>query len=205
MASLPPLLLHLPQLLLQLNDRVQRQEVEMQRLQTQLESLTQEVGATHRRPYPSPLQRLPARASRHRLRLVLPAPAPLLLPLPDRLTARPPALQRDELSERAATLSTNISCLYNTAKLELQRKDSEIQELRGRSVDGWVGLMHACFCVCLLRMLVGMQAGGPGGTGLAADTRPCPCPQAGSSATGERTAAGDTAAAARERRCHPTL
>lgn len=34
------------------------------------------------------------------------------------------------LSERAATLTANISSLYNTAKLELARKDAQIRELR---------------------------------------------------------------------------
>lgn len=40
--------------------------------------------------------------------------------------------QNGELSERCATLAANISSLYNTAKLELQRKDAEIRELRER-------------------------------------------------------------------------
>ncbi len=42
------------------------------------------------------------------------------------------AMQNGELSERCDTLATNISSLYNTAKLELQRKDAEIKELRER-------------------------------------------------------------------------
>ncbi|KAL4860144.1 hypothetical protein ACK3TF_000347 [Chlorella vulgaris] len=44
------------------------------------------------------------------------------------------ALQQEngELGRRCTTLATNISALYNTAKLELQRKDTEIQQLRER-------------------------------------------------------------------------
>ncbi|KAL4424924.1 hypothetical protein ABPG77_009653 [Micractinium sp. CCAP 211/92] len=38
--------------------------------------------------------------------------------------------QNGALSERAATLAANISSLYNTAKLELARKDAQIRELR---------------------------------------------------------------------------
>ncbi|KAL4434264.1 hypothetical protein ABPG75_000705 [Micractinium tetrahymenae] len=38
--------------------------------------------------------------------------------------------QNGELSERAGTLTANISSLYNTAKLELARKVAEIRELR---------------------------------------------------------------------------
>jgi hypothetical protein len=46
--------------------------------------------------------------------------------------------QNGELSERCSTLTANISALYNTAKLELQRKDGEIKELRERcECDGF--------------------------------------------------------------------
>lgn len=38
--------------------------------------------------------------------------------------------QNGALSERASTLTANISSLYNTAKLELARKDAQIRELR---------------------------------------------------------------------------
>jgi hypothetical protein len=41
-------------------------------------------------------------------------------------------LQNGELDARCATLTANISALYNTAKLEIQRKDAEIKELRER-------------------------------------------------------------------------
>ena len=44
----------------------------------------------------------------------------------------PSAAQNGELSERCATLTANISSLFNTAKLELQRKDEAIKELRQR-------------------------------------------------------------------------
>lgn len=44
-------------------------------------------------------------------------------------------LQNGELGGRCTTLATNISALYNTAKLELQRKDTEIQQLRERWAD----------------------------------------------------------------------
>ena len=54
----------------------------------------------------------------------------------------PLPLQNGELSERASTLTANISSLYSTAKLELQRKDVEIRELRER----WGGCM---LCMCL--------------------------------------------------------
>ena len=41
-------------------------------------------------------------------------------------------LQNEELEQQRSTLATNISSLYKTAKLELQRKDAEIKELRER-------------------------------------------------------------------------
>ncbi|GAB4816675.1 hypothetical protein N2152v2_003721 [Parachlorella kessleri] len=40
--------------------------------------------------------------------------------------------QNEELEQQRSTLATNISSLYKTAKLELQRKDAEIKELRDR-------------------------------------------------------------------------
>jgi hypothetical protein len=69
-------------------------------------------------------------------------------------------LQNGELGGRCTTLATNISALYNTAKLELQRKDTEIQQLRERWADqgevggdllelclgGWVGVRAAPVC-----------------------------------------------------------
>ena len=39
-------------------------------------------------------------------------------------------LQNDELAEREAALAGNISALFNTAKLELARKDADIKDLR---------------------------------------------------------------------------
>ena len=38
--------------------------------------------------------------------------------------------QKQALEARARVLTTNISSLYDTAKLELQRKADEIKELR---------------------------------------------------------------------------
>lgn len=51
-------------------------------------------------------------------------------------------LQNGQLSERCAALTANISCLFNTAKLELQRKDDAIKELRERCVGAecWLRL-----------------------------------------------------------------
>lgn len=46
----------------------------------------------------------------------------------------PPVPQNGQLSERCAALTANISCLFNTAKMELQRKDDTIKELRERCV-----------------------------------------------------------------------
>ena len=65
------------------------------------------------------------------------------LPPPPASCLHPPAspLQNGELSERASSLTANISSLYSTAKLELQRKDLEITELRER----WGGCM---LCMC---------------------------------------------------------
>ena len=53
-----------------------------------------------------------------------------------------PPLQNGQLSERCAALTANISCLFNTAKLELQRKDDAIKELRERCgvVECWLRL-----------------------------------------------------------------
>lgn len=39
-------------------------------------------------------------------------------------------MQIAELQQDKGTLTQNISVLYNTAKLEIQRKDEEIKELR---------------------------------------------------------------------------
>ena len=41
-----------------------------------------------------------------------------------------PLPQNAELSSTSEALTQNISTLYNTAKLEIQRKDDEIKELR---------------------------------------------------------------------------
>lgn len=38
--------------------------------------------------------------------------------------------QRDELREERETLVRNISCIFRTAQLELQRKDDQLKELR---------------------------------------------------------------------------
>ncbi|KAG7667866.1 hypothetical protein NADE_002495 [Nannochloris sp. 'desiccata'] len=40
--------------------------------------------------------------------------------------------QNAELQTLKTTLTNNISTLFNTAKLEIQRKDDEIKELRGK-------------------------------------------------------------------------
>ncbi|PRW58764.1 N-methyltryptophan oxidase isoform A [Chlorella sorokiniana] len=47
--------------------------------------------------------------------------------------------ENGQLSERCAALTSNISCLFNTAKLELARKDEAIKELRER----WACLVNA--------------------------------------------------------------
>lgn len=52
---------------------------------------------------------------------------------------------RDAAQEVRDVLETNISVLYNTAKLELQRKDREIKELRARW-DGGRGTVDAMVC-----------------------------------------------------------
>lgn len=39
-------------------------------------------------------------------------------------------VQRDELREERETLVRNISCIFRTAQLELQRKDDQLKELR---------------------------------------------------------------------------
>lgn len=52
----------------------------------------------------------------------------LLELVPALLRAAP--LQNDELAEREAALAGNISALFNTAKLELARKDADIKDLR---------------------------------------------------------------------------
>ncbi|BDA42727.1 hypothetical protein COCOBI_03-6200 [Coccomyxa sp. Obi] len=38
--------------------------------------------------------------------------------------------ERDELREERETLVRNISCIFRTAQLELQRKDDQLKELR---------------------------------------------------------------------------
>ncbi len=43
--------------------------------------------------------------------------------------------QRDELREERETLVRNISCIFRTAQLELQRKDDQLKELR-QQVEG---------------------------------------------------------------------
>ncbi|KAK9909567.1 hypothetical protein WJX75_004212 [Coccomyxa subellipsoidea] len=43
--------------------------------------------------------------------------------------------ERDELREERETLVRNISCIFRTAQLELQRKDDQLMELRQR-VEG---------------------------------------------------------------------
>jgi len=49
--------------------------------------------------------------------------------------------QRDKLLEQNNVLIKNISCLYTTAKLELERKDGEIKRLQEEY--GAVGEFHA--------------------------------------------------------------
>ena len=48
------------------------------------------------------------------------------------LNARIGALEAENatLRERCATLETNMSCLFNTARAEVERKDREIEALR---------------------------------------------------------------------------
>ena len=40
--------------------------------------------------------------------------------------------QRDSLQQERAVLVHNISCLFKTAQLEIERKDAEIKDLRAR-------------------------------------------------------------------------
>ena len=40
--------------------------------------------------------------------------------------------QRDSLQQERAVLVRNISCLFKTAQLEIERKDAEIRDLRAR-------------------------------------------------------------------------
>ncbi len=42
------------------------------------------------------------------------------------------APQRDALQKERAVLVRNISCLFKTAQLEIERKDGEIKDLRAR-------------------------------------------------------------------------
>ena len=43
--------------------------------------------------------------------------------------------QRDELQKDKGTLLRNISCLFKTAQLELERKEGELRELRRREIQ----------------------------------------------------------------------
>lgn len=114
---------------------MQRQEGEIGGLRQQVAVLTTQVGRRRQR-----LGCLPA---------CLPGVEPGLFPgcaacpAADALTLSPapppppPPPQKGELEERCASLAANISALYNTAKMELQRKDGEIRELRERCACGW--------------------------------------------------------------------
>ena len=48
-------------------------------------------------------------------------------------------LQNSEFSETNKTLTNNISSLFNTAKLEIERKDNEIKELRQTQIPSSSG------------------------------------------------------------------
>lgn len=41
-----------------------------------------------------------------------------------------PCMQRDELQAERTILVRNMSCIFKTAQLELQRKDEQLRELR---------------------------------------------------------------------------
>ena len=68
-------------------------------------------------------------------------------------------LQRDKLAEDNAVLTTNISSLFKTARMEVDRKTKEIGELRQKCASGSTmgqarerscayeaRLCHHCFC-----------------------------------------------------------
>ena len=54
-----------------------------------------------------------------------------------------PPMQVAMLSQERDALATNISSLYNTAKLEMQRKDGEIKELRQRCASLETAMLSA--------------------------------------------------------------
>ena len=45
-------------------------------------------------------------------------------------------MQRDQLQQERETLVRNISCLFKTAQLELERKEGELRELRRDKIVG---------------------------------------------------------------------
>lgn len=135
----------------ELTDRVGRQEAQIAGLQEQVAALTQQVCRAAGRWFGVQAGRCSCDArswawegwvSPQALASLWPVHLPLLKWSPNSLPplSLPPShwpgphacLQNGELSEQASTLTANISALYNTAKLEMQRKDAEIKELRER-------------------------------------------------------------------------